>query len=124
MGQSPSFKVFDAVLIALVAVATVFTAVRVYGGQGEESRLVIESPEGSWIYDLDTDRTVEIPGPLGITTVHIEGKTAHIISSPCPNQTCVAAAPISRKGEWSACLPNQVIIRIEGSEGEMDAMGY
>ena len=124
MARTPSFKILDAVLIVLVAAATVITAVRIYGGRGEERRLVIEAPGNSWIYSLDTDRTVEIPGALGVSTVHIAGKTAHIDSSPCPNQTCVASPPISRKGEWSACLPNQVIIRIEGSEGEMDAVGY
>ncbi len=34
---------------------------------------------------------------------------------PGPLQICVQKGRISQAGEWLACLPNEVFIRIEGS---------
>jgi len=80
-----------------------------------EPRVVIADAKGQeWIYPLDTDLEVPIEGPLGISTVHIHDGRVAIESSPCPNQTCVAAGSIDRPGQWVACLPNQVFVRVEG----------
>ena len=126
-GAGPRFKPLDLVLVVLAIAAAVASGVVIYGNRNETLRLVIESPSGSWIYGLDADRTVEIPGPLGLTTIRIEGGKARIAASPCPNQTCVAAHEVSHKGEWNACLPNEVIIRVDGDERDeatLDATGY
>ena len=121
-----AFRAADAVIIALILAATIVSGYFVYGQGGNSARLVIQGPTGTWMYDLKTDRTVEIPGKLGNTIIEISGGKAQIIDSPCPTKTCVAEPPISHKGDWSACLPNAVIIRIEGgdNEGEVDAVVY
>jgi hypothetical protein len=115
-------KFFDVVIIALVLGIAVVSGFYVYGNGNAKLRLSVEAPGGTWLYNLDTDRTVEIPGALGDTTVEIAHGTAHIGASPCPNKTCVAEAPISKKGEWTACLPNRVIIRIIGNDAEDDTV--
>jgi hypothetical protein len=120
-------KPLDIVLVILTAAAAVASGIAIYGNRKDTVHLVIESPSGSWIYSLDSDRRVEIPGPIGSTTVAIEDGKARIAASPCPNQTCVAAQGISRKGEWNACLPNEVIIRVDGDGHDpaaLDATGY
>ena len=114
--NATSVKIIDIVLIVIVLAIAVFSGFSIYGNQGSRLSLVVEAPSGSWIYDLKTDRTVEIPGALGNTTVEIAGGKARILDSPCPNKTCVAAAPLSRQGDWSACLPNKVILRVEGGD--------
>lgn len=70
------------------------------------------------MYPLDEDRLVTVDGPLGQSLVHIHDGMAHIDQSPCRNQTCVASPPIRQTGEWSACLPNGVFIRIAGQKPE------
>lgn len=123
----PPFRPIDAIIILAVAAFAVILGMRIYGNRGETVRLVIEAPSGKWIYGLDTDRTVEIPGSAGNTVVRIADGEARITESACPNKTCVAAHAISKKGEWNACLPNQVIIRVEGDgmkEDGLDAVGY
>jgi len=114
--DTTSVKIIDIVLIIIVLAIAVYSGFSIYGNQGRTLSLVIEAPSGAWIYDLKTDRTVKIPGALGNTTVEIAGGKARILDSPCPNKTCVAAAPLSRQGDWSACLPNKVILRVKGGD--------
>jgi len=122
MKQFPlSFKPVDIVVLTLVLGAAVASGLFIYGNRSAKTHLVVEAPSGEWIYALESDRTVEIPGPLGNTVVRIEAGSARIVDSPCPNKTCIAGPHISHKGEWNACLPNQVILRIDG-EGEEDGV--
>ncbi len=114
----------DFVILGAVLACAVAAGWYVYGGREAPGQLVVEAPGGSWIYPLDQDREIEVSGPLGLTIVHIYEGKAHIEASPCPNKTCVASPPIGRKGEWTACLPNRVFIRIEGEEENVDVVGY
>lgn len=124
-GGTRSVTPLDIALILLVALAAAASGIAIYGNRSDETRLVIESPAGAWIYGLDAERTVEIPGPLGATTVRIGGGEARFINSPCPNKTCLASPPVAHAGDWNACLPNRVIIRVEGSNAvPVDAVGY
>jgi hypothetical protein len=119
-----SFKSADVLLISLVLAVAVVSGFRIYGNRNGRVHLEIQAPTGIWIYALDAERTVEIPGPLGNTVVRIENGSVRIVGSPCPNQTCIAGHAISQKGDWNACLPNEVIIRIDGESGddEIDAV--
>ncbi len=126
-GRTFGLRALDVVIIGLVLALTVVSGVKIYGGREGKALIDIESPEGHWVYTLDEDRRVGIPGPLGDTVVEIKDGHAHVLSSPCANQTCVAAPDISRKGEWNACLPNEVILRIVGTdaaEDDLDAIVY
>lgn len=112
----------DIPIVALILALAIASGIAIYGGRNGTVHLEIESPEGQWVYDLDTDRTVSVPGPLGETMVEIREGTARIVESPCPNQTCVAAPAVSHKGEWNACLPNEVIIRVAGEDTADDGL--
>ncbi|MFA6505053.1 MAG: NusG domain II-containing protein, partial [Treponemataceae bacterium] len=62
-----------------------------------------------------SEETLRVKGEIGETVVHIHDGKASVESSPCSNQTCVAAGSIDSNGQWVACLPNGVFVRIEGS---------
>ena len=109
-------KIADLAIIILIVSLAIFSGIIVYGGGQNRLTVVIQGEEGSWVYDLQDSRREEIAGPLGTTTVEIAEGSVKIIESPCPNQTCIAAPPLSHKGEWNACLPNKVIVRIEGDD--------
>ena len=51
-----------------------------------------------------------------VTIVGIEDGKVYV-ESCCPNGTC-SAGKIEKSGQWIACLPNKVVIRLEGSKDE------
>jgi hypothetical protein len=112
----------DVLIVASSAALLVALSIAVYGGP-PSATLVVSTEMGEWVYPMSQDRDIEAQGPLGITYIHIGDGNAHIEDSPCANKTCVASLPISKTGEWAACLPNGVFIHIEGAEddGEIDA---
>jgi hypothetical protein len=108
-------KPFDVPAVLLAAAITAGAAFWVYGGASGEAKVIIESGDKTWVYPLDAEETIAVPGALGTTVVHIHDGAAAVESSPCENQTCVAAGSIHLNGQWVACLPNAVFVRIEGS---------
>ena len=74
---------------------------------------------------LDKDRIIEIPGPLGITTVKIVDSEVFVEDSPCRDKLCVQASPLNKAGDWNACMPNKVFIRIpDSTENELDSLSF
>lgn len=116
-------KPLDVLIVAISVAALIRLSVLVYGGAASET-LVVTADSGEWVYPLSVSRTVEVPGNLGVTVVTIDQGRARIIDSPCANKLCVASPPVGKTGEWSACLPNGVFIRIEGAKktDEIDAV--
>lgn len=106
----------DFLAIALVALTIGVLGRKTVSSHPAEVR--IESKEGSWVYSLAKDRDIPVPGPLGVTTVRIENGTVRVVSSPCPNQTCVQQGSVDRAGAFIACLPNGVLVTVEGGDKE------
>jgi Uncharacterized protein conserved in bacteria len=119
-------KPLDIAITVLAAGLVAVSAIWAYGGSGGEPEAVISGVEGEWIYPLSSDREVQVQGPIGTTVVEIKDKSVRIEESPCPNQTCVAAGAISQPGQWLACLPNQVMVHVEGGKAHagVDASVY
>jgi hypothetical protein len=96
-----------------------------YGGRATTGDVVIEASGGQWIYPLDVDRRELVSGPLGVTTVMIRGGRAWVEDSPCPDKLCVHMPAISSPGQWIACLPNRVFLRVRGSSGQnVDSLSW
>ncbi|MDR0878914.1 MAG: NusG domain II-containing protein [Treponema sp.] len=100
--------------LAFVAVTAAFT----FSGGGDQNRITLKSDGGVWVFPHDAVETVTVPGPLGDTVVEIQGGQARIVSSPCANQTCVAAGAVHSHGQWLACLPNRVLVSVDGEAGK------
>lgn len=111
--KNVKFKLFDTLILIIfvVVIATSFIALR--NPESQKASVVITTPFGEYIYDLNQDRDLKIKGLIGISLIKIENGTARFIDSPCPNKTCVACAPIKNNLDWTACLPNQVFIRVD-----------
>jgi hypothetical protein len=118
------FRPADFAVLAICAALTVWCAVTVYSGGGRAT-LRLQSGGESWLYPLNENREIVIPGPLGDTVVEVKSGQARVISSPCMNKTCVSSGAIHRHGQWIACLPNGVSLVVEGAaQNEADAAAW
>lgn len=107
-------RLLDVIALVLVAAAIGAISLRVYSGNRAASEVTIESEGKAWIYPLDKDRAVDVRGPLGVTRILIESGHARIADSPCPDKLCVHMGRLAGPGQWAACLPNRVFVRIGG----------
>jgi hypothetical protein len=121
-------RVFDYGAILLAAAVTAFTAAAVYSGGDAKNEVRVKGPDGSWVFPQDAAELVRVPGPLGDTVVELRDGRARVVSSPCGNQFCVSAGAIGAHGQWIACLPNQVLVSVEGKpppgEKELDGAAW
>jgi hypothetical protein len=101
-------------LLALVVVSALWAAQRPAG-----ARVVIER-DGQVVFSapLSEPRKARLSGPLGETVIEIEDGCVRVISSPCPTKACMGMGPASRCGDLLACVPNHLIVRIEGGRQE------
>lgn len=121
MRRAALLTVADWVLLAvLVAVGSGLlllprggaTSVRITGSNGYEETL-----------ELGSQRTLEVPGPLGTTVVAVEDGAAHVVSSPCRQQICVRMGSVSHSGEIIVCVPNGVVVELLGrGDPDVDAV--
>ena len=74
------------------------------------------------IYSLAEDRTITIEKDGHTNVIVIEDGTVHMESSTCKNQICVHEGEVTAPGQLIVCLPNYVIVEIEGGEGSDEAL--
>jgi len=117
-------KAFDIIIILAVAGLTFFATYVAYMRPHGKDQVLIQGQGGEWVYPIEADATVVVTGPLGDTTVRIQGNSAWVESSPCDNHTCIAVGSISKQGEWAACLPNNVFIVVNGIEDDIDGISW
>lgn len=110
----------DRGVVLLLLLAAVFSFLLL--GRGEPGRRLVVEQEGRTLFTspLAADRTVALSGPLGETVLAIRGGGARILSSPCPHKDCMGMGPAARRGDLLACVPNRLLVRIEGEDDGAD----
>lgn len=118
-------KPFDYVsLLVAVAVVAAFSIYAYRGGE-EGATVRIQSEEGTFLYPMEGRRHVTVTGPLGDTEILITADGVEVLDSPCRDKICIAAGRATMSGEWIACLPNRVFVRVEGpAEGFIDVQTF
>jgi hypothetical protein len=101
-----------ALLILGLVCLFVFPAKRAPGAYG-----FIES-EGNSVrrVDLSSDQEISVSGPLGATIVEVKDGQIRVKQSPCPHQFCAKMGFKEKDGDVIACIPNRVVVRVEGSQ--------
>jgi len=104
------------VLILLLGVVASFFLI---DQRPQGARLVVEQG-GRVVFTapLRDDRTVVLPGPHGETVVTIRHGRACVAAASCPNKVCMGMGEVSRRGELIACVPNALLLHIEGDAGD------
>ncbi len=118
-------KPFDvAIMLITLGIITLYFFDTI--SSGNNNRYVKIEVEGKeYIYPLDSDDIITFTGPIGNTKVQIHDEKAAIIESDCNNKTCIKIGEIHKSGQSSACLPNRVLVTIEGdNSSEVDVVSY
>lgn len=125
IGFFAGLKALDYVAFAVSLTAVVALSAYAYSGAEAGSQVRIRGPEETYLYPIGTETDLFVKGPLGETHVEISDGSVHVVSSPCRDKICLQAGYVSRAGEWIACLPNKVFVKIEGERtAEVDAQTF
>ena len=117
MKRKLPLKILDLVIILLAIGLTGASTFAAYIKPKNTTEVLIQGAnQQQWIFPLDAEETIDVKGPLGTTVVRIHGNEAWVETSPCVNQICVEMGHAKAKGDWVACLPNNVFLIIEGSD--------
>lgn len=73
---------------------------------------------------LAENRRVEVDGALGVSHIEIKDAQVRFVDSPCSNKLCVHSGWHRHAGDTTACLPNQVSVRILGRDRRYDAINF
>ncbi|MBQ3373166.1 MAG: NusG domain II-containing protein [Oscillospiraceae bacterium] len=114
----------DFILIGVLLLCALLLLFVLKGGQRkEEGAVAVVTVDGTEIgrYPLSRDGTFLLNG--GSNTLVIEDGEAWVSEANCPDKLCTGFGKISRNGQIIVCLPNKLIVSVEGGEeAEVDAV--
>lgn len=110
--------------IAVLAVVLIIV-VALYAAKNRGGSLVVVSVKGE-VYGtalLSDDETISLDIEGCINIIQMEKGEVSMAEANCPDGLCTQQRPVSRTGEVIICLPNKVMVLIEG-RGEYDAISH
>lgn len=121
IGWTKQLTAFDRKLLVVVVILVALSFLLLLR-QDSGGRVVVRSDNKIvFVAPLDRDQRVELEGPLGITVLQIENGAARIVSSPCAHKICIHMGEARHTGDLLACVPNKLVVTIEGDGAEEDA---
>ena len=118
-------KKFDIILIVVVAIiagALYFSGILRPKEEGQKAIVYVDGKVFVEA-DLNIDNKYDIESNGHHNILEIKDGYANMIDADCPDQLCVKQKKISLKNETIVCLPNKVVIEIEGADSsQLDAV--
>ena len=68
---------------------------------------------------IKNDGRHAIQGRLGDGVVEIRAGQVKMVEAPCVNQNCVLSGWLKRPGEMSVCVPNEIIVELQGGNPKL-----
>ena len=105
----------DLLLVGILLLAALLLfAVTQCGRETGATAVVTVDGEEVGRYPLSKSGIFPLNGGTNILVV--EDGEAWVTEANCPDKICMAMGKISRNGEFIACLPNRLLIVVEGGE--------
>lgn len=125
--SSPKLRptAWDSLIVLAVIVLAIGTAIVFYGGLGGGDHITVtithrgETVEKVMLEALNEEKTVTIDGTYQLTVV-LTRDGVWVAESNCPTQDCLHTGTVSRAGQSIVCLPEQVVIRLDGKSDGPD----
>lgn len=119
-------KPLDALVVLAVVLLAVGAAWLSYGGKGEGALTATVKHRGQVVAQVELsslteEKTVPIDGAYHLT-ITLDKTGAAVTESDCPGQDCLHTGRITRAGQSIVCLPEQVIVTLEGKTPSADVI--
>jgi hypothetical protein len=120
---SGTLKPGDAVLAGLIFLGWIIWLFTARTGRASGIRFSVFSGDQR-VYQglLSEEKSVEVPGRIGPTRIVVSDLSVRIVRSPCPHRLCMHAGSIRIAGECLICLPNRIVVQIEGRDDRIDGV--
>ena len=119
-------KPMDALVVIIVVAFAVMTAAFVYGQNRGETLTATVKHRGQVaaqvaLSTLTEEKKITIDGQYHLT-VTLTKDGVSVTESDCPGQDCVHTGCITRAGQSIVCLPEQVVVTLEGKTSAPDVV--
>ena len=119
-------KPLDALVVLAVLLLGVAAAWLAYGGENSGALTATVKHRGQVVARVELSslaekKTVSIDGAYHLT-VTLDRAGAAVTDSDCPGQDCLHTGRITRSGQSIVCLPEQVIVTLEGKAPSPDVV--
>ena len=119
-------KPMDALVVIIVVAFAVMAAAFVYGKNRGETLTATVKHRGQVaaqvaLSTLTEEKKITIDGQYHLT-VTLTKDGVSVTESDCPGQDCVHTGRITRAGQSIVCLPEQVVVTLEGKTSAPDVV--
>ncbi|MDY6037551.1 MAG: NusG domain II-containing protein [Eubacterium sp.] len=108
--------------VCLVIIGCALSYFAFVGNESGDKVIVKVNGEIYGKYDLKVDRTITVEKNGHMNKVTIKNGKVQVSESSCKNQVCVKQGAISGTHQSLVCLPNKLVVVIEGKAGEYDVI--
>lgn len=119
-------KPLDALVVLAVLLLAAAAAWLSYGGRSGDALTATVKHRSQVVAQVELsslteEKTVSIDGAYHLT-VTLDRTGAAVTDSDCPGQDCLHTGRITRAGQSIVCLPEQVIVTLEGKAPSPDVV--
>ena len=114
----------DRLLILVSATGILLLAISTWQPSVDADQVEIISPHEKKQVSLQHDKNIFITGDLGKSEINIQQHRVRFISSPCKSKFCIHQGWANHSGDFRACLPNKVSLRLLGKNMQFDSVTF
>jgi len=111
-------------LLALIGIGLSWQLVHMLAGSGEAMVTIFHDQTQLAQYPLHTKKPLHFmaKGTLGVSEIVIDDNGVYFLESPCRNKLCILAGHKHEIGDMIACVPNRILVAVNGAATRFDAV--
>ena len=106
-------KLVDLIIVLIVLISSIFMT-RIFARDVARYAIICVNGNEYGRYNIDKKQTIEVVTQYGRNVVVIDDKKVWVSETDCKDKVEVNAGSISKPGQSLVCLPNRLVVTIEG----------
>ncbi len=98
------------VLVSIICIWVMY----LFQNPGDKVQIFVDN-KIAYQYDFNQNGSYSILTAYGSLELQIKDRTVQVLTSTCPAKICKKMGKISKTNQFIVCLPNRILIRIEGT---------